>query len=105
MPQYDVLANPAAAMRRARPLILVLQHVRLDHARTVVIAPLADADVLAPHPPLLPEFEILGRRFVLVALELTHIRRAALPGTPMANLAAEHDRILRALDHLFSVAG
>ena len=75
--------------------------VRLD-CRYVVggRAPLVEAEGERP-PRLYPTVEVSGRRLILVVSDLAALPRAAL-STPVASLASERDRIIAALDLLFT---
>jgi len=95
--QFDVFRNPIVAARGEQPYVVSIQHRDLDHLRTRLTAPLASERIIRAATRLHPEFRIEGRGVYLLpqnllALPLPLLRRA------LANLEAERDRIVAAID-------
>lgn len=102
MAQFEVFANPFPGSRKRQPYLVSLQSDLLSRSLdTVVVAPLepAGADTFADR--LNPRLDVENEPFVLIAQELVTIRKSAL-GPSCASLAAERDRIIAALDVLFT---
>ena len=99
--QFDVVPNPFGSRKR-QPYLVTLQSDLLSrNLDTVVVAPLepSGADTFADR--LNPKVEIDGDSFVLIAQELVTVRKSAL-SQPRASLAGDRDRIIAALDMLFT---
>ena len=102
MAQFDIFANPFPRSRERQPFLVSLQSDLLSRGLdTVVVAPLERADTDTFADRLNPRFDIEGVPFVLIAQELVTIRKSAL-GAPRGSLAGERDRIIAALDVLFT---
>lgn len=101
MAQFDIFANPFPRSRERQPFLISLQSDLLSrNLDTVVVAPLEPASGTFADR-LNPRLEVDGRPFVLIAQELVTVRKSAL-GQSRGSLAAEHDRIIAALDVLFT---
>ena len=101
MNQFDVVPNPFGSRER-QPYLVALQSDLLSrNLDTVVVAPLepAAADTFADR--LNPQVEVDGHAFVLIAQELVTVRKSAL-GQVRATLASDRDKIIAALDMLFT---
>ena len=99
--QFDVLPNPFGTRER-QPYLVALQSDLLSrNLDTVVVAPLERllADTFADR--LNPRVKIGDELFVLIAQELVTVRKAAL-GQPQASLAGDREKIIAALDMLFT---
>ena len=99
--QFDVFGNPLRGSREQRPYVLVIQHALWDRLPTRVVMPLVVKSALEFQPRLNPMFEIRGQRLHLsptepFALPIRHLREAA------QNLSRERDRIVAALDLVFT---
>jgi len=102
MGQFDVVANPFPRSRDRQPFLVTLQSDLLARTLdTVVVAPLEPADAGTYADRLNPRLEIDGKAFVLIAQEIVTVRKSAL-GASRASVAAERDRIIAALDLLFT---
>ena len=102
MAQFDIFANPFPRSRDLQPFLVSLQSDLLSRGLdTVVVAPLEPAETDTFADRLNPRFDIESGPFVLIAQELVTIRKAAL-GAPRGSLAGERDRIIAALDVLFT---
>ncbi|MCC6472801.1 MAG: CcdB family protein [Burkholderiales bacterium] len=99
MPQFDLYRNPNPATRARIPWLLDVQAGLLDFLSTRVVVPLARPEVLKGKlaERLNPVFSIEGRQMVLLAPELASVPRKSL-GEPVANLAANRNEIIAALD-------
>ncbi|PWT87167.1 MAG: plasmid maintenance protein CcdB [Proteobacteria bacterium] len=102
MDQFDVLANPFARTRERQPFLVALQSDLLTrNLDTVVVAPLEPAASGTFADRLNPGVTVDGRSFVLIAQELVTVRKNAL-GSRQASIASERDKIIAALDLLFT---
>jgi len=107
MSQFDVHRN-MGKQRATIPYVVVVQSSRFDRSRRRVVVPLValDATGAAGKPPasaLNARFEIDGVAVVLNPLEISSVALDSL-GEKVASLADEGDRIIQALDELFSQA-
>ena len=101
MAQFDIFTNPFPRSRERQPFLVSLQSDLLSRSLdTVVVAPLEPATG-AFADRLNPRFDIESAPFVLIAQELVTIRKSAL-GPSRGSLAGERDRIIAALDVLFT---
>ena len=98
--QCDVFPTPFRRDREVRPYVVVVQS---DHYSTNsrICAPLVAERFLKPDGRLNPVFEIDGKRYYLHPLELALIPARVLHA-PIANLEADRDRIIAALDLVFT---
>jgi toxin CcdB len=102
MKQFDVMANPFAGSRARRPLLLALQSDLLSrNLDTTVVAPLEPADNGKFADRLNPEVTVEDKRYVLITQEIVTVRKSAL-GERRGSLVDERDRIIAALDLLFT---
>lgn len=98
--QFDVVANPLRSNRSEIPYLLSVQHHLLDELATRLVAP------LCREPPKLPirfcpPLSVDG---TTVFLDPTDIYAAAIRrlSDPIFNLAADRERIIAALDLVFT---
>lgn len=96
------MANPFRRHMPQAPFVLILQHDRHEDADTVLVAPLSNRGKATRRDVGL---DVLGKSYVLRPLQMAAVRRAALLGAPIDNLAHESFRIQTALDIVFSAAG
>ena len=102
MSQFDIFANPFPRSRERQPFLIALQSSLLSRTLdTVVVAPLEPAGTGTFADRLNPQLEIDSQPFVLIAQELVTVRKSAL-GPARASAVAERDRIIAALDLLFT---
>jgi toxin CcdB len=102
MHQFDVVANPFPASRDRQPLLVALQSELLAHSLdTVVVAPLERAASGTFADRLNPQVVVDGEPFALIAQEIVTVRKSTL-GQSVGSLAADRDKIIAALDLLFS---
>jgi toxin CcdB len=102
MQQFDAFANPLPRSRDRQPFLVSLQSDLLTkNFDTVVVAPLEPAGSSTFADRLNPEVMVEGKVFVLIAQEIVTIRKGVL-GQPRASVAAERDKIIAALDMLFT---
>jgi toxin CcdB len=98
----DIADNPFPRSRARQPFLVVLQSDLLARTLdTVVVAPLerADSDTFADR--LNPQVDIDGTRFVVVTQEVVTVRKNGL-GAPRGTIGHERDKIIAALDLLFT---
>lgn len=102
MRQFDVVANPFPRSRERQPFLVALQSDLLTRTLdTLVVAPLEPASSGTFADRLNPHVEIDGNAFVLITQEIVTVRKSVL-GETRASLAGERDRIITALDMLFT---
>lgn len=104
MAQFDVHAN-TGHLREEVPLLLVVQSAQFDDYHRRVVVPMVPA--ASTRPPALaslnPSFKLRGRRYLLHPLDIVSVPAERL-GPKVGSLAAEGDRVVAALDELFSRA-
>lgn len=99
--QFDVVANPFGSRAR-QPYLVALQSDPLSHnLDTVVVAPLEPSGTDTFADRLNPQLNVDGNSYVLIAQELVTVRKSAL-GRARASVAGERDKIIAALDMLFT---
>jgi toxin CcdB len=102
MKQFDIVANPFPRSRDRQPLLVALQSdLLLQSLDTVVVAPLQPADRGKFADRLNPAVSIDDRSFVMITQELVTVRKSVL-GEPSGSLGHERDKIIAALDMLFT---
>jgi len=103
MAQFDVYRNPNPATRVRIPYLLDVQAELLASLATRLVVPLCRPEVLGGKPAerLNPQFELVGRKLIMLTPELAGIPRKAL-GERVANLAEERGAIIAALDLAFT---
>jgi toxin CcdB len=100
--QFDILANPFPRSRERQPFLVALQSDLLTRSLdTMVVAPLEPAASSTFADRLNPRVDVDGSAFVVITQEVVTVRRSAL-GHPRASIAGERDKILSALDMLFT---
>jgi toxin CcdB len=99
--QFDVIANPLAAVRGTRPYVLCVQYYLLDQLGTRLMATLTTERVDHLLPRLHPDFEIEGRVVHLLPYDLITLPLRVLK-RPIMNLESERNRITAALDLVFT---
>ena len=102
MNQFDIVANPFPRSRERQPFLVALQSDVLNrNFNTVVVAPLEPAASGTFADRLNPRVEIDGSAFVLITQEIVTVRKSVL-GKPRGSIALERDKIIGALDMLFT---
>lgn len=103
MAQFDVYRNPNPTTRARVPFVLDVQAELLDSLLTRVVVPLCKLDTIGAKPAerLNPQFEIDGRKLVMLTQELAAVPRKAL-GDLAGNLSSERAAIIAALDLMFT---
>jgi toxin CcdB len=87
--------------REQRPFLLVVQHAFFDDRPTRVVVPLVVPSAIRPELRLNPLVNVLHQNYYLSPTEMIAIALKFLR-TPIANLADERDRIVAALDLVFT---
>ena len=101
MNQFDVLKNPFPRSRERQPLLVNLQSDLLARTLdTIVVAPLEPAHGTFADR-LNPPVTVDGESYVMIAQEVVTVRKSAL-GKPCGSIANERDKIIAALDLLFT---
>jgi len=102
MAQFDVSANPFPRSRQRQPFLVNLQSDFLaESLDTIVVAPLEPAAAGTFADRLNPQVAVDGQQFVLITQEIVTVRKNAL-GAPRGSVAGERDKIIAALDLLFT---
>jgi toxin CcdB len=102
MQQFDVLRNPFPASRERQPFLVALQSDLLARTLdTVVVAPLERAETGTFADRLNPRVIMHGAPFALITQEVVTVRKSALRDS-VGSLAAEREKIIAALDLLFT---
>jgi toxin CcdB len=102
MQQFDVLRNPFPASRERQPFLVALQSDLLARTLdTVVVAPLERAESGSFADRLNPRVIMHGAPFALITQEVVTVRKSALKES-IGSIAAERDKIITALDLLFT---
>jgi toxin CcdB len=99
--RFDVIANPIASARREKPYLLCIQYNNLNHLAFRVVASFATERIIREPSRLYPQFEIQGVTVFLIPHDVA-TRPMKQLGTPIANLEADRDRIVAALDLVFT---
>lgn len=100
--QHDVFRNPLRAARDAKPFVVNVQHHLIDRLGTRIVAPLVPWRAVADQPRLYPAIRLVGQCILyfdptdLMTVPLRLLR------DPVANLEADRDRIVAALDLVFT---
>lgn len=100
MTQFDVFAQ-GFGKQRAFPYIVALQSDILSPLKTIIVAPLRRFSAMPTVSRLNPVLVVNDEGFMLAVAEMFPAP-AHLLGRPVANLASERDRIIAAIDMLFT---
>jgi toxin CcdB len=103
MAQFDVYRNANPATRGRVPFLLDVQADLLRSLATRIVVPLCEPDVLGGRRAerLNPQFDVGGRKVVMLTPELAGVPRKSL-GERVASLAEERGAIIAALDIVFT---
>lgn len=99
--QFDVILNPLPGGRQYKPYMVCIQHRRLDHLQTRILAPLLAGVPIVDEARLHPAFSINGKPVYLDPTDLVTLSVRRL-GKPVANLEEARDRIVAALDLVYT---
>ena len=99
--QFDVFADPAAEDAVHRPFLLVLQSDLVSELTVAIVAPLVRRENMAGAHRLNPLVTVAEEEFWLATHELFALDRRIL-GKKIASLSGERDKIIAALDMLFT---
>ncbi|HZF30125.1 MAG TPA: CcdB family protein [Gammaproteobacteria bacterium] len=104
MAQFDVHHNSGRNADNT-PYVVVVQSAQFDDYSRRVVVPLVKASAVGaiPNPRFNPTFRIGSTSVVLHPLQIVSVAEDTL-GEPVASLAPEGNRIVGALDELFSRA-
>ena len=97
----DVFRNPLRGSRLEKPYVVCIQHHLLDYVATRVTASLLLELKGSAGSRLNPEIRMDSRILYLDPTDMMTFSIARL-GRPIANLAAERDKIVAALDLVFT---
>ena len=103
MAQFDVFPNTDAESASVVPYVLDVQSNFLDRLSTCIVIPLATPEALDTLPILRlnPSLSIDGQALVALTQDMAPVPRRLLRH-PIANLSAQREEILAALDFLFT---
>jgi toxin CcdB len=102
MKQFDIVANPFPKSRERQPYLVALQSDLLSRTLdTVVVAPLEMAGSGKFADRLNPSVTVDDKTYVLIAQEIVTVRKSVF-GAPHGSLGHERDKIVAALDMLFT---
>lgn len=99
--QFDVFANPLRAGRADRPYVVVIQHPFHDDQPTRIAVPLVLASAFHPQPRLNPVVTVKGAGLYFSPTEMFALPSRLLR-EPVANLEANRDRLIAAIDLVFT---
>jgi hypothetical protein len=99
--QFDVFPNPVRSMRAEKPYVVVVQHALFSAASTRVLAPLVPKSVVGDPTRAHPSFHIGSQTLYLSPTDLFTLSTRYLKD-PVANLERSRDRIIAALDLVFT---
>ena len=99
--QFDVCPNPSRRGTAERPYVVVVQSRFLDAFRNRACVPLIAKDFLKPIPRLNPVIRIGERDLYFHPVEITNIPLHLLRD-PIGNLEPHRDKIIAALDLVFT---
>jgi toxin CcdB len=100
MAQFDVFEGTFAGDPRT-PYVIALQSDLIDALALQVVAPLRHLEGATQLGRLTPTVTVLGQTLIFYPTEIVSLPRRLL-GAPVANLAQDRDRIIAALDLLFT---
>ena len=101
MARFDVYANPEATERKHTPYFVDVQNNHIDHLATRVVVPLRREMAFGPRARNLnPVFSVGADQVVMDTPALGAVPCSELR-KPVANLGAEREHVLEALDTLF----
>jgi len=103
MPQFDVYRNPDRETQTRIPYVVTLQSSLLAELDHHVVAPLRIAEdaSIVPVLRLNPLAVVAEQRFHVRVQDIATVPRHLLK-TPVANLSAQREEILAAIDFLFT---
>jgi len=103
MAHFDVFHNPDPRTAGSRPYLLDVQNSLLASLPSTVVIPLARPESIDQMAILRlnPRINVHENSLLLLTQDMASLPRRALK-TPVANLSAQRDEILAALDFLFT---
>lgn len=99
--QFDVFPNPVGSERSRRPYIVNVQHDHFGQGGKYVFASLAMPNATKSIPGLNPILTILDQQLLLLPNDLFTLSDRQVAQL-VANLEADRDRIIAALDLVFT---
>ncbi|HTT99814.1 MAG TPA: CcdB family protein [Rhizomicrobium sp.] len=99
--QFDVFPNPLKAGRESRPYLINIQHPFFEERATRIVAPLVVAAAILPQGRLNPIVTMQHQKLhfsptEMFTISLRHLR------SPVVNLSADRDKLLAAIDLVFT---
>jgi toxin CcdB len=103
MAQFRVYKNPQQASKVRFPLLLDVQNDLIAPLDTRVVVPLSPAAAAEGRQltTLMPSFEIEGSQYSMCTPQLAGVPKSQI-GAQVADLAAQRDQIIAALDLLIT---
>lgn len=99
--QFDVFPNPLRAGREDRPYVIAIQHPFFDDQPTRVVVPLVLASAIRPQGRLNPAVTVQRTNLYFSPTEMFSIPLRLLRAS-VTNLGADRDRLLAAIDLVFT---
>lgn len=99
--QFDVFPNPMRAQRAEKPYLISVQHDGFSDMTTRVVAALVSRPPNIAQPRTAPPIRVIRDTVYLDPTDLITLPVRFL-GTPVANMESERDRIIPALDIVFT---
>lgn len=99
--QFDVFRNPIRTQRTEKPYLVSVQHDSFGQMTTRVVAGLVSRPPVVDRPRTTPSVRVLQQTVYLDPTDLITLPVRFL-GTPVANVGADRDLIVPALDIVFT---
>lgn len=101
MRQFDVFTNPITALRRMRPYLVLVQSPAIGLRERAVVMPFVTEQIVRDVPRLMPQLVVAGRTLWFAPFDpaVAELRQM---GAPIANVDGERDRLLAAIDLVFT---
>ena len=99
--QFDVFRNPDAETSGTHPYLIVLQSDAIFDIDSCVVAPLISARTIKLFERLLPRVFVDGTQYVVAIPDMAAIPTGEI-GAPVANLETDRDKLLAAIDLIFT---
>ncbi|HEX4304158.1 MAG TPA: CcdB family protein [Rhizomicrobium sp.] len=99
--QFDVVANPLRAQRADKPYLVCIQHGLLGHLSSRIVAPLVTSQIIREPSRLHPSIAVGAAKLFFDPTDLLTLPIRLLKA-PVANVEGERDRIVAALDLVFT---
>ena len=99
--QFDVFRNPLRAARDSKPYLICIQHRIVGHLNSRVMAPLVTRSAVHAENRIYPAIKLEQKTLYFDPTDLMTLP-VRLFGKPVANLEPDRDKIIAALDLVFT---